>query len=148
MNWRPNIRNRAFDWMGEGYKPLIDHSHFMGHSSFDFPRHLEPATNVAQHEKKLVFDVLVPGFTKDNLEVSIKGNVLTVKGEKPHHVEETGVEYMVEEFSTDSFERQFKLSEEVSTDHIEAKCENGLLRISFYDEKPKIYKRAHHIAVG
>lgn len=148
MIWRPNIRNRAFDWMGEGYKPLIDHSHFMGHNSFDFPRHFEPATNIAQHEKELVFDVLVPGFTKDNLEVSIKGDMLTVKGEKPHRVRETGVEYVVEEFSTDSFERQFKLSKDVSTDHIEAKCENGVLHISFYDEKPKTYKRAHNIEVG
>jgi len=134
--------------MGEGYRPLIDHDHFMGHGSFDFPRRLEPATNLAQHDKKLVLDLAVPGFTKDDIEVSIKGNVLTVKGHKPHRMEDTKVEYVVEEFSMDAFERQFKLDEEISTDHIAATCEHGVLHISFYDEKGKEYKRMHKIEVG
>jgi HSP20 family protein len=134
--------------MGEGYRPLIDHDHFMGHGSFDFPRHHHtPLANIAKHEKKLVLDVLVPGFTKDDLEVSIKGDVLTVRGRKPQRVEETGVEYVMEEFAFDAFERNFKLSKEVSTDEMEAKCENGVLHISFLDDKGKEYKRVHKIEV-
>jgi HSP20 family protein len=133
--------------MGEGYRPLIDHNHFMGHGSFDFPRHDAPPANVAKHEEKLVLDVLVPGFAKEDLEVSIKGDLLTVKGHKPQHVEETGVEYVVEEYAIDAFERNFKLSKEVSADEVEAKCENGVLRICFLDGKGKEYKRAHKIEV-
>lgn len=147
MRWRPNLRNHAFDWMGESYKPLIDSSHFLGRSSFDFPWHEMPPTNVSKQEKKVVLDVSVPGFTKDDLEVTIKGNVLTVKGDKPHHLEKTGVEYIVEEFSTDSFERKFKLSDDISADHMEAKCEHGVLHISFIDNKPEVHKRAHHVKV-
>ncbi len=133
--------------MGEGYRPLIDHNHFMGHGSFDFPRHDTPPANIARHEEKLVLDILVPGFTKDDLEVSIKGDLLTVKGHKPQRVEETGVEYVVEEFAMDGFERKFKLSKEVSTDEIEAKCEHGILHINFLNEKGKEYKRIHKIDV-
>lgn len=136
MNWRPYIRNRAFDWMGEGFKPLIDHNHFMGHSSFDFPAKREiPAVNIGKHEKKLVMDISVPGFTKDDIEVMIKGEYLIVRGEKPRKMEETGVDYVVEEFSMDTFERKFHLAKDLNSDHVEAKCENGVLSISFFDEK-------------
>ncbi len=121
--------------MGEGFKPLIDHNHFMGHSSFDFPRHGTVAVNVAKHDKKLVMDIMVPGFAKEDIEIIVKGNVLTVKGKRQQHEEEKGVEYIVEEFNSDVFERKFHLADTLNTESVMAKCENGILRISFFDEK-------------
>lgn len=147
MRWRTNLHNHAFDWMGDGYRPLIDPSHFLGRSSFDFPWHAVPPANVSKQDKKVVFDIAVPGFTKDDLEVTIKGNILTVKGEKPNNLEKTGVNYIVEEFSADSFERKFKLSDEMSDDHLEATCEHGVLHISFIDNKPEVHKNVHHVRV-
>lgn len=122
--------------MGEGFKPLIDHNHFMGHSSFDFPVKRDiPAVNVGKHEKKLVMDISVPGFTKEDIEVMIQGEYLIVRGKKPLTREETGVDYVVEEFSMDAFERKFHLAEGLNADHVEAKCENGILSICFFNEK-------------
>ncbi len=134
--------------MGEGYKPLIDHSHFMGHSSFAFPRHEMPAANVARHEKKLVVDVAVPGFAKEDLEVTIRGRVLTVKGQREKHVEAANVEYMMEEFSMDSFKRKFHLTDDLSDDQIEANYENGVLRISFFDDNQETDKKVHKIEIA
>lgn len=120
----------------------------MGRSSFDFPdRRKLPAVNVGKEEKKLVMDISVPGFTKDDIEVMIKGDYLVVKGKKPRHVEETGMDYIVEEFSMDAFERKFHLAEELNSDHVEAKCENGVLRISFYEEKEKEVGKVQKIEV-
>lgn len=147
MNWRPNIRNRTFDWMGEGYKPLIDTNHFLGHSSFDFPRHGTVAVNVAKHDKKLVMDIMVPGFAKDDIEIVMKGNVLTVKGKRQAHEEEKGVEYIVEEFNSDVFERKFHLAETINTETVIAKCENGILRISFFDEKENESEEARVVEI-
>lgn len=147
MRWRPNLRNHAFDWMGQGYKPLIDPGHFLGHSAFDFPWHNLPPANLSKHAEKLVLDISVPGFTKDDLEILLKGNLLTVKGNKPHHTEKMGADYIVEEFSMDSFERKFKLSDEARADRIEAKCENGVLHICFFEADKNTGKKEHKVDV-
>jgi HSP20 family protein len=133
--------------MGESYRPLVDSSHFLGRSSFDIPWHALPPTNISKQDKNVVLDISVPGFRKDELEITVKGNTLTVKGKKPHHVEKTGVEYIVEEFSMDTFERKFKLADELCAEHMEAKCENGLLRISFSDKIAAADKKPHHVKV-
>lgn len=95
-----------------------------------------------------MLDISVPGFTRDELEIMVKGNALIVRGTKPHHVEKTGVEYIVEEFSMDAFERKFKLSDELIAEHIEAKCENGVLHISFSDETTAADKKPHHVNIN
>lgn len=147
MRWRPNLRSHVFDWMGESYRPLVDSSHFLGRSSFDIPWHVLPPANISKQDKKVVLDVSVPGFSRDELEITINGNLLTVKGNKPNHIEKTGVEYIVEEFSTEKFERKFRLADELCAEHIEAKCENGLLHISFSDEITLEDKKPHRVNI-
>jgi HSP20 family protein len=148
MRWRPNLRSHTFDWMGERYGPLVDSSHFLGRSPFDIPWHETPAANVSKQKEKVVLEVSVPGFTKDDLEIVIKGRTLIVKGEKPHRLEKTGVEYIMEEFSMDSFERKFKLADEFHAERMEAKCENGVLRISFFKETIPLEKSSRVVAVS
>ncbi|MCF8247014.1 MAG: Hsp20/alpha crystallin family protein [Saprospiraceae bacterium] len=148
MRWRPNLRSHTFDWMGERYSPLIDSSHFLGRSPFDIPWHEMPPTNVSKQEEKVVLEVSVPGFTKDDLEIVLKGRTLIVKGEKPHRLEKTGVECIMEEFSMDSFERKFKLADGFQAEHMEAKCENGVLRISFFKEATPLDKLARQVMVS
>ncbi len=133
--------------MGQGYKPLIDSGHFLGHSAFDFPWRNLPPANLSKQAEKMVLDISVPGFTKDDLQILLKGNILTVKGNKPLHSEQKSVDYIVEEFSLDSFERKFKLSDEACADRMEAKCENGVLHISFFEANQKLDKKAHRVAV-
>jgi HSP20 family protein len=134
--------------MGEKFSPMIDPNHFLGRSPFDIPWHEMPATNVSKQEEKVVLDLSVPGFTKDDLEILIAGKTLTVKGEKPHRLKKTGIEYIVEEFSMDSFERKFRLSDEINAEHINAKCENGVLHIIFMEGKKTPKDKAHAIEVA
>ncbi|MBI1226087.1 MAG: Hsp20 family protein [Bacteroidetes bacterium] len=147
MRWRPNLRSYVFDWMGDSYSPLVDSSHFLGRSSFDIPWHAMPPANVSKHDKKFMLDISVPGFTKEELEVKIKGNYLTVKGNKPGKVKTMMTESIIEEFSMDAFERKFRLSDELSAEHIEARCENGLLQISFSGTATAEDKKPHHVKV-
>ena len=44
--WRANIKNRAFDWMGEEFARLIDRNHFLGRSAFDIPYRKKPPVNI------------------------------------------------------------------------------------------------------
>lgn len=137
---RANIRNRAFDRMGEGFAPLIDPDHFLGRSAFDIPyrnRSKVPLVNVKLEGIVCELELAVPGYTKEEIEVMVKEDVLTIKGEKHNseHVHDT--EYIFEEFNYNSFERSFKLDSRIAHEQITAKYDNGILKLTFTDVPPE-----------
>lgn len=133
--FRPKIRNRAFERMGENYAHLIDPDHFLGRSAFDikYKEEVPPVNIIRKDEKIFELELAVPGFTKDELEVLVKDGVLTVRGEKSksEHVEKS--KYILEEFDFKSFERCFRLAENVAKENIEAEYRNGILKLTFVD---------------
>lgn len=136
---RPNIANRSFDRMGERYAHLIDPYHFLGRSSFDIPRHGKkvPAVNLLQNGKDFVLEIAVPGFAREEIQVFLEEDVLTVRGEKHRSAQhEQDRDYVLEEFDTDSFERSFKLARSLDRKEIEARYENGVLRLTFRNLAP------------
>ena len=70
-------------------------------------------------------------MNKDDFKVEIDGNLLTIVSEKNHENEvKEGERYSRREFSYQSFQRSFQLPKEVvDADKIEAKYENGVLRL-------------------
>merc|ERR1711976_147110 len=88
-----------------------------------------PSANIIDQEKAFVLELAIPGVAKEDLSISIEKNVLTIKSE----VKETSLEdgrYTRKEFGVRNFERKFQLKEKVLTNEIEAKLENGILRLS------------------
>lgn len=131
---RPNIRNRSFDRMGEKYSHLIDPYHFLGRSSFDIPWPEEkvPSVNIHRNGADFVLELAVPGFAKDDIEIIVKEDVLTIRGEKSRSEERSkDREYILEEFNTEAFERSFKLAQRIMHDQITAHYENGVLTLTF-----------------
>lgn len=142
--FRPKIRNRAFERMGENYAHLIDPDHFLGRSAFDikYKEEVPPVNIIRKDEKIFELELAVPGFTKDELEVLVKDGVLTVRGEKSksEHVDRS--KYILEEFNFKSFERCFRLAENVAKENIEAAYQNGILKLTFVDV-PEEEERTH-----
>jgi len=146
--WRPDIKNRAFDRMGERYSPVIDYAHFLGRSSFDIPwekREVPPARIIKKEDRLFELELAIPGFTKEDLSIVVQDDVLTIRGEKTdsRRSEESEEEFIMEEFNFDSFERKFKLSPSISQEKITAKYEEGILRLTFIDvpeEEEKAYQ--------
>ena len=142
--WRAKIKNRAFDRMGEEYAKLIDPNHFLGRSSFDIPYKKVPPVNIIQEGKLYETEVIVPGFTKEELDVTVKDDILTIRGEKSGTEGGRKDKYILEEFDFDTFERKFKLAHAIGHEKITAKYENGVLRLTFTDvpkEQEKAYKK-------
>ena len=145
--WRASISNRPFDRMGERFAPLVDPNHFMGRSAFDIKRHNKdvPAANVIKKGKLFELQLAVPGYAKDELDVTLKDNILVVSGKKNYPSEEVvDKEFILEEFDYDSFERCFRLSSTIAHEKIEANYDNGILRISFEDvpeEEERAYQK-------
>ena len=149
--WRPNIHNRAFDRMGERYGHLIDEDHFLGRSAFAFPWKAKnlPLANLKKKEGHFEFEIAVPGYSKEEIEITVEGDLLRIKGHKNTEGEIEGKEsYILEEFDYESFERCFRLSPEIAGDEVSAVCENGILRLFFREVAKAGNRKRLKIEVG
>lgn len=130
--WRAEIKNHAFERFGEEFHPLLDSNHFLGRSSFDIPyQQSAPLANIRKDGDRFELEMAVPGFSKEEIKITLEDDILTVKGEKSRAERRPGAEFILEEFDFDSFERAFKLAPGIVHDQIAASCEHGILKLSF-----------------
>jgi HSP20 family protein len=83
--------------------------------------------NVIENENEFLIELSVPGFSKEQIRISVEKNVLVVKAEKN---EENERKYLSREFGLQSFERRFVLSKKVNADNISASFNNGILEVT------------------
>ncbi|MCC8180441.1 MAG: Hsp20/alpha crystallin family protein [Planctomycetes bacterium] len=91
-----------------------------------------PAMNVVEKANEFAIDISVPGFNKEDINVSVDKNVLSIKAESKKEDEQKDSEDRIirQEFMQTSFERNFSLPDNVDTGKIAAKQENGVLKIT------------------
>ncbi len=116
---------------GTGYYPslfrrLFDDDFFSRSEGLNLP-----AVNVRENKTDFKLEVSAPGFEKQDFDLRVEKNVLTVSARKEQSREETGEDEKVHrrEFVTSSFQRSFTLPEHVDTTKIEAKEKNGVLTV-------------------
>lgn len=98
-----------------------------------------PAVNIKEDETSFMVEVAVPGLAKDDININVENNVLTISSEKKAENEETKENYTRKEYSYQSFKRSFNLPKDiVDSDKIEAAHVNGELKITI----PKVEKVA------
>jgi len=88
-----------------------------------------PALDVYEEKDDIVVKAELPGMEKDNIEVNLSDNRLTIKGEKKKEEEVKKEGYYRSERSWGSFVRSLELPSEVQTDKIKAAFKNGVLEI-------------------
>jgi HSP20 family protein len=90
-----------------------------------------PAVNIKETPEHYEVEVAAPGMTKKDFNLELDGNILTISSERQSQREENESErYSLREFSYQSFQRTFTLQKEVvDVEKIEAKYENGILRL-------------------
>ncbi len=88
-----------------------------------------PAVNISENEQHFHLELSAPGFTKEEIELSIENEILTVSGEKKSETEQTEKRYSRKEFSFQNFKRSFTLPENVDQEKIAARFEHGILHI-------------------
>ena len=104
-----------------------------------------PRIDIAEDENGLYLNAEVPGLKKDDLKVSVNDeNVLIIKGEKhsEHNEEDESDDkvYVRLERSFGSFQRSFLLPDNIDTESIKAKFDNGILDLSFNKKEPELPK--------
>ncbi|MGQ9688495.1 MAG: Hsp20/alpha crystallin family protein [Desulfobaccales bacterium] len=88
-----------------------------------------PAVDVAETADKITVKAEIPGMEAKDIEISMVGDTLTIKGEKKVEREEKEENYHLIERSYGSFSRAMKLPAAVDADKVEATYKNGVLTI-------------------
>lgn len=96
-----------------------------------------PAVNEKEDEKAYYVEVDLPGVKKEDINVEIKDNVVTISGERKFKKEESDKGYTRTESFFGKFERSFTLPSDVDADKIEAKVEDGVLKLTI----PKVEEK-------
>jgi len=98
-----------------------------------------PKVDVIDKSTSIVILAEVPGFTKEDVEIKIEaGNVLSIKGDKKLETGNKEPEtYLFKELKRSSFNRKFKLGENLDVKNINAKFVNGMLEITILKIVPK-----------
>ncbi|HEX6286281.1 MAG TPA: Hsp20/alpha crystallin family protein [Acidimicrobiia bacterium] len=102
---------------------------------FDFPRffretdEFRPSMDVVRTNGTLVLTAELPGMTADDVDISLEGDVLTIKGEKTDEREVSDADRYVHERTFGSFHRRMTVPDGVTAKAIDAKFENGILTV-------------------
>ncbi len=88
-----------------------------------------PALDMYQTDDHVVVKAALPGLKADDVQISITGDVLTLKGQyKQEEIKDAT--YQIREQRFGAFERSVMLPSEVQSDKAKAEFENGILTIS------------------
>ena len=96
-------------------------------SSFTFST---PAIDMSEDEKAYKISAELPGIDAKDIDVSVSGNTLVLKGEKRQEKEEKDKNYYFSERAYGSFQRAFELPASVDRDKISADFSKGVLTIT------------------
>jgi HSP20 family protein len=117
--------NRMFDDIFRGF----DLTPFGGGRSFEA---FSPSVDVREGEKEVTVKAELPGLNEKDIDVTLTGEALTIRGEKKEEQEkeDEGKGYWRREASYGSFLRMIPLPEGLNTEKVDARFKNGVLTIT------------------
>lgn len=89
-----------------------------------------PPVNIQETKEAYVLDVLVPGLTREDIKINLDNKVLSISAEKKTEEKSGDEKHIRSEFSFRSFKRSFTLDETVDAEKIQARYENGVLKLN------------------
>ena len=94
-----------------------------------------PAVDIFETEKEITLLADMPGVKADDLTIDLRDNTLTLSADTAP-VDNTEENEILVEYETGRYYRQFTLGEMVNQENIDAKLNDGVLRLSL----PKVEK--------
>jgi len=101
-----------------------------------FAEEWSPTVDISETKDKLLIKAELPGLEAKDVNVSISGDLLIIKGEKEKEEEEEDEHYHCIERCYGSFQRSFRLPVNVQADKVGAAFDKGVLKITL----PKVEK--------
>lgn len=88
-----------------------------------------PALDVYEQKDDVIVKAEIPGLTKDEIDITLEGNTLTIKGEKKKEEEVKEEDYYRCERTYGAFSRSIDLPVAVQMDKVNASFKDGVLEI-------------------
>lgn len=89
-----------------------------------------PSVDIYENKEHIVLEAELPGMNRDDFELSVENNVITLRGERQFEKKDETDNYHRVERSYGSFTRSFTLPQTVSADGATAEYRNGVLRVT------------------
>ena len=99
-----------------------------------------PAIDMYQTDDEVVVKATLPGLKAEDVDITVTGETLTLRGEFKQENEQKETSYHIHEQRSGSFERSLRLPTDVKADKAKADFENGILKITLpiaEEVKPK-----------
>ena len=134
------IRYNANDFVPTSFSNLVDRffNESMvraGGSSF------VPKVDIIENEKAFEIHFAVPGISKEDFNIELKENYLTVSGERKLSNEKKDKSFHSIETSYGSFSRSFSLPENEDGSKVQAKYNSGILELTIPKDEKKVLKQ-------
>lgn len=118
--------DRLFDRFTGGFG-ILPFPGFRSEPAFALPF---PAVDINEDEKFFKVTAELPGMTDKDVDVSLSGNTLVIKGKKEEEKEQKEKGYYLSERSYGEFQRSFILPEGIDAEKIEASVSKGVLTVT------------------
>jgi HSP20 family protein len=105
------------------------------------------AVNIHETAEGYHLELNAPGRTKEDFAIQIDKGLLTISYEKKEANEEKNYKTIRKEFTYKSFNRSFSIDENINTESIQARYENGVLKL-LLPKKEVIKNAPKHIAIN
>ncbi|MEW6670296.1 MAG: Hsp20/alpha crystallin family protein [Thermodesulfobacteriota bacterium] len=88
-----------------------------------------PSVDVSEGDQDIIVKAEIPGVDRKDIDISLEGRLLTIKGEKKHEKEESCEHYHRVENSFGYYRRTIDLPAEVDSSDVDATYKNGILKL-------------------
>jgi HSP20 family protein len=105
------------------------HSGLFGSAPRVFETMWSPSVDFSENEKEYIVRVEAPGIPKEDLEVNVEGQTLTVSGRRDFEKEEKTEEYFWREREAGKFVRSIQLPTPIDRAKVAADYHNGIMTI-------------------
>lgn len=97
-----------------------------------------PPVNIKETKDAFLLDMVAPGLEKTDFKINLEGKQLIIASEKKDEKAEQNDKQIRKEYRFRSFKRSFTLDDAVDTSKVDAKYENGVLKVTLPKKEEKI----------
>ena len=110
----------------------------------EFTREFTPDVDLRETEKEFILTATVPGMSKDDIDINVTDDRITLSGERKEEEDKPDERYHIRQQSYGSFSVSYVLPSDVKTDEVKATYKNGILEVVM--PKAEI-KEAHKVNI-
>ena len=114
---------------------------------FDADGNIVPKLDVCETDTEVEITAELPGVEEKDLDVTVAGNVLTLKGQKSSKHEKEEKDYKLVERSYGSFARTLPFAFDIDSKDVSAKFADGVLQITI-KKPPEVQEKAQKIKIS